>query len=156
MPAATPAANPQPIQFTAFTAKELSTDAGISRLNLLLSQYTTTQNSLVGAGGPTILPSGVDVQGSTVTGLGTPSSPSDAVSLAHGNSSYGPAAVSKQVDLGGAHTLIGLSALYISLGKTATGSGLNATISLAKLTGGGSNGSITIQNGLVTGFVQPT
>lgn len=34
--------------------------------------------------------------------------------------------------------------------------GVNGTINLAKLTGGGTNGSITVTNGLITGFVNPT
>lgn len=35
-------------------------------------------------------------------------------------------------------------------------SGFTGTISLAKLTTGGANGSITVQNGIIIGVVQPT
>jgi hypothetical protein len=34
--------------------------------------------------------------------------------------------------------------------------GLTTTISLAKLTGGGANGSISIENGIVTSYTAPT
>jgi hypothetical protein len=35
-------------------------------------------------------------------------------------------------------------------------SGFSGTVPLAKLTGGGANGSITVQNGLITAVVEPT
>lgn len=34
--------------------------------------------------------------------------------------------------------------------------GASGTITLAKITGGGSNGSITVVNGLITSFTEPT
>jgi hypothetical protein len=37
-----------------------------------------------------------------------------------------------------------------------TSSGISGTINLAKLTGGGSNGSITVVNGAITAFTNPT
>lgn len=43
------------------------------------------------------------------------------------------------------------SAEYSSLS-----SGLTTTIALAKLTAGGTNGSITVANGIVTGYTAPT
>jgi hypothetical protein len=146
-----PADNPQPIQFTAFTKEEFQSDAGIARLNLLLAQYTPVINRLLGASGPTLLPSGVDVRGATVTGLGPPQSESDAVSSGHANSKYGAAAVSPELDLGGGNTLKGLSNLYLLIGQSFTGK-----ITLAKLTGGGANGSITVSGGWIVSVVEPT
>lgn len=35
-------------------------------------------------------------------------------------------------------------------------SGVSGTFTLAKITGGGSPGSVTFTNGLITGFVAPT
>lgn len=40
--------------------------------------------------------------------------------------------------------------------QTAIAAGVSGTITLAKLTGLGANGSITVQNGIITGFVNPT
>lgn len=40
--------------------------------------------------------------------------------------------------------------------QTAIAAGVSGTITLAKLTGLGSNGSITVQGGIITGFVNPT
>ena len=34
--------------------------------------------------------------------------------------------------------------------------GVSGTVTLVKLTGGGSNGSITFTDGVITGFVEPT
>lgn len=150
-PPSNPPSNPLPIQFTSFTAKELTTDAGVARLNILFAQYTPIINALLGAAGPTILPSGVDVRGATITGLGAPSSPSDAVSLGHAQGNYGAPAVSPQLDLGGKSTLKGLSNLYLLLDQSFSG-----TIPVAKLTGGGSDGSITVSGGLIQSVVEPT
>ncbi len=105
--------NPLPIQYTPVTKEQLASDDGVAFLNQQLSQFTTTINALVGAGGPTLLPGGVDVQGARVTGLSAPTSPADAVSLAHANANYGPATQSTALDIGGTHTLKGLSYLLL-------------------------------------------
>lgn len=34
--------------------------------------------------------------------------------------------------------------------------GITTTVALAKLTGGGTNGSLTVKNGVITGYVAPT
>jgi hypothetical protein len=146
-----PASNPLPIQFTPFRKEDFASDAGVSFINQSFAQIFTTINSLLGAGGPTILPSGIDVQGSKVTGLAPPTGPTDAVSANHAESKYSAAAVSPQLDLGGTSTLKGLSNLYLLLSQSYSG-----TIPLAKLTGGGTNGSLTVAGGLITSVVLPT
>ncbi len=55
--------------------------------------------------------------------------------------------VSAQVQAGGQYP-INLTGLISS--------GVSGTVTLLKLTGGGSNGSLTFQNGLITAFVAPT
>jgi hypothetical protein len=126
-------------------------DSGLSALNQTLSQLTTTLNSLLGAGGPTILPAGIDVAGSPLTGLPAPSGPTDAVSAAHVSTNYGAAAQSTALDLGGPNTLKGLAALQLWFNT-----GITATVTLAKLTVAGSNGSLTVTHGLITGYVAPS
>jgi len=45
----------------------------------------------------------------------------------------------------------------LGLGTMATQNvGISATVSLAKLTGGGANGSMTVTNGIVTAYTAPT
>ena len=146
-----PSSNPRPIQFTSFRKEDFATDSGVAFVNQSFAQLFNTVNALFGSGGPTILPSGIDVQGSKVTGLAAPTHPSDAVSAGHADANYSAPAVSPQLDLGGSSTLKGLSNLYLLLGQSFSG-----TITLAKLTGGGSNGSITVVGGLITSVVQPT
>lgn len=164
-PSSTPSSNPLPIQFTNFSKEDLQSDAGVSRLNLLFAQYTPIINALLGSAGPTLLPSGVDVQGAKVTGLAAPKNESDAVSFGHAQGSYGPAAQQPQLDIGGDYTLKGLAATY-QTGQTNTASitailtilatGVTGTVTLAKITSGGTNGSLTFVKGLITNFVAPS
>lgn len=145
-----------PLQYTPFRKEQFNSDEGIDTFNLQWQQVINTVNQAVGNAGRVVIPSGIDVAGSNITGLGAPTHPTDAISSGHADAKYGGAASSANLDLGGNNTLKGLSSLYLNLGATANGAGLNATITLAKITGGGSNGSITIANGIVTSFVAPT
>lgn len=104
---------PRPIQFTSLRKEDLTTDGGVASFNQQLSQIVTTLNSLVGAGGPTVLPAGIDVKGAPVTGLPAPTKASDAVSLDHASASYSPAAQQPQLDIGGKHALKGLTGLWL-------------------------------------------
>jgi hypothetical protein len=146
-----------PLQYTPIQHADLVDPAGqirpsgLTAINLTLSQLTTTLNSLLGVGGPTVLPAGLDVAGSPLTGLPSPSGPTDAVSAGHVSTNYGAAAQSAALDLGGPNTLKGLAALQLWFGT-----GITATVTLAKLTGGGSNGSLTVTNGLITHYVAPS
>lgn len=155
----------RPIQFTPFTKKDFATDEGVAFVNNTLAQIFTTVNALFGAGGPTLLPSGVDVQGATVTGLAAPSSPSDAVSAAHADSNYSAAAQRPQLDLGGTQTLKGLAYLYqwqqqnqggVAAALAALAKGVSGTVSLAKLTPTGTDGSLTVAGGIITSITNPT
>lgn len=148
-----PSSNPLPIQYTTMTKEQFASDAGCAFHNLQMSQIVNTLNAILGSGGPTILPSGVDVRGGKVTGLAAPTDPTDAVSAGHAAASYSPEAVSPKLDIGGTNTLKGLAACY---SVVQPGIGTSTTMALAKITGGGSNGSITIQNGVVVKFVAPS
>ncbi len=144
-----PKQQPPPIQRVNFTEDDFK--GNIGRLNTVMAQLTGAVQALQGSGGRTAIFSGLDVQGETVSGLGTPKSPTDAVSLAHAQGSYSPEVVGPQLDLGGKNAMPGLSSIYLMI--TQAGSG---TVTLAKLTGGGTNGSITFKNGLMQSFVNPT
>jgi hypothetical protein len=50
----------------------------------------------------------------------------------------------------------GFSALLVAMNYSLPVGGASGTITLAKLTGGGSNGSITVSNGIITAFTNPT
>jgi hypothetical protein len=159
--------SPLPIQYTPFRKEDFASDSGVSFVNQTLSQLTTTLNSLVGAGGPTLLPAGIDVAGGKVTGLAAPTSPSDAISAGHAAANYSAPVLSQQLDIGGGSTLKGLaytyqtsqsnqSAVTAIQATLAPGSGISGTLTIPKLTTGGANGSLTFKNGIITGFMQPT
>lgn len=164
-----PAATPLPIQRYQVTKEDFEKP---ERFNVFLSQLTNAVQAVQGSGGPSVLPSGIDVAGATVSGLRSPTSPTDAVSAGHADSNYGAANVGPLLDIGGKHTLKGLTGLQLtsnSQAKTLTGLqtsvtaiqgtlavGVSGTIPLAKLTGGGANGSITVTGGIISAFVAPT
>ena len=142
---------PNKVQFPVLKKEDFDTDEGVAAVNILLSQVATTINQILGDGGPTQLPAGIDLAGGKVAGLGKPTEPTDAVSLGHAEANYSPAATSSQFDVGGKNALKGLSNLYLIMSQSGSG-----TVTLAKLTGGGTEGSMTFVNGWMKSFVQPT
>lgn len=141
-----PNSTPRPVQFPVFRKEQLQTDEGMAAFNLSMSQIVNAINQNNGQAGTVVLPSGVDVQGSSVTGLGAPSDPTDAVSLGHSNSNYGAPAVGPQLDIGGSNTLKGLAYTYkqsqlIPSLQNQIANVISGTI--------GANGNITFSNGLI-------
>lgn len=163
-----PNQTPRPVQFPIFRKEQLQTDEGMAAFNLSMSQIVNAINQNNGQAGAVVLPSGVDVQGSSVTGLGTPTGPTDAVSLGHSNTNYGAPAVAPQLDIGGKNTLKGLAYTYSQVGPNGTqtnaiaaiqkalAAGVSGTVTLAKITGGGSNGSLTFVKGIITAYSAPS
>ncbi len=100
-PAASVAAQPsaQPLQQTQLRLEDLQ-QPGLPTLNTLISQIQGQLNTLSGALGKTPLPAGADLGGSALTGLGAPTSPTDAVSLAHAQANYSAAAIAPQLESG--------------------------------------------------------
>lgn len=143
-----PRQQPLPIQRYQVTEKDFKDP---KLFNVFLSQLVGAVQSVQGAGGPSVLPSGIDVQGSTVSGLGPPQSETDAISSGHAQSQFSPEAIAPKLDVGGANALTGLTNIYLLMQQAGSG-----TVTLAKLTGGGTNGSITFKQGLMQSFVQPT
>jgi hypothetical protein len=114
-----PASNtPIPIQAIQLTPSDMQ-DPTLGRLNNLLAQITQAANASNGSTGRTQLPAGVDVAGSTVTGLGAPQNPSDAVSAEHVAANYSAASLRAQLDIGGPQALKGLTLLAKNAGKFA-------------------------------------
>lgn len=157
-----PAATPLPIQRYQVTEEDFKSPA---RLNVFLSQLTGAVQALQGTGGPSVLPSGIDVQGSTVSGLGAPKAPTDAISSGHAQGNFSAPVIGPQLDLGGAHTLKGLTNLQINANtlqaavaaiQAALAAGATGTVTLAKITGGGANGSLTVTKGIITAITNPT
>lgn len=89
-----------PIQFTQLDLSDFQTHEGIAKFNNILSQIQTTLNNVIGAAGPTTLSSGIDVAGSTVSNLGEPRSPSDAISKMHAERNYSAQALAPQLESG--------------------------------------------------------
>jgi hypothetical protein len=140
---------PLPIQAPLFREDDFKPEHGYQFINQWATQVARTLNKLQGSVGPSVLPSGIDVAGGTVTGLGTPQGPSDAVSSGHAESNYGAPTIGPQLDVGGKNALSGLTSIYLNMTQAYTG-----TIIIPKLTT--ANGSITVVNGLIVSVVQPT
>lgn len=157
--------NPLPIQFTPFTADHFKDESGIAFVNQQFSQIITALNANNGVAGRVTLPNGIDVKGATVTGVGAPQGPTDAVSNAHVEQNYSSKKVSSDLDIGGPNALKGLTSIYgqtqknttdIATIQAALAAGVTGTIVIPKLTGGGANGSITVTKGIITAFANPT
>ena len=140
---------PRPVQFTPFRKEQFQSDEGISFFNQQMAQIVDSLNRVTGQAGQVVLPAGIDVQGGKLSGLAAPTEASDAVSLAHATGNYSAPAVGPQLDIGGSSTLKGLATCY---GSIQPGLNITATLTLAKITGGGQNGSIQFQNGVVTNY----
>lgn len=140
---------PNPIQN--FQLKEDDFKGNAGRLNTMLQSLITAVQALQGTGGKTVLPSGVDVQGATVSGLGKPAKETDAISAGHADGNYSAAVIGPKLDVGGSNALKGLTLLWSYINAGATG-----TVVLAKITGGGSNGSLTVKHGIITEIKNPT
>jgi hypothetical protein len=109
-----PQAKPLPIQNVQFTEEDVKDPKGFtSKLNVLLQQIIVATQSLQGVAGPSVLPSGVDVAGQRISNLAAPKEPTDAISSAHADSQYSPAAVGPQLDVGGSQALKGLTYLFL-------------------------------------------
>lgn len=80
-------------------------EPGLPFLNSLLTQIQQQVNELTGASGKTILSSGVDVSGSTISNVGEPVSPADAISKSHAEANYSAAALAPQLESGGKTSL---------------------------------------------------
>ena len=89
----------KPIQATQLKLSDLQQE-GLPLLNSLLSQMATAINAQQGASGPVKQPSGIDVQGSTVTGIAPPKNPTDAVSSAHAEAKYSAKALAPKLESG--------------------------------------------------------
>lgn len=103
---AVPPAAPQPLQTqrTQLTVTDMQ-QPGLPLFNALLQAMQNQIDSLLGANGKTPLPSGVDMAGSTITGLGLPQTMTDAVSVAHAEAKYSAAAIAPKLEAGGTSTL---------------------------------------------------
>ena len=151
-----PAPTRVPLQFTPWRKEQFESREGIDFFNQSQQQIVNMLNYLMGHSGAVEFPAGIDMAGANIKGLAVPAGPSDAVPAGHAESNYGASSVSPKLDVGGSNSLKGVSSLFLALGKVATGKGLNATVVLAKVTVGGTNGSLTVQNGIVTAYTAPS
>ena len=162
-----PVQRPNPIQNFQWKKEDFASEGGMGRINTQMQQLITAVQALQGTAGPTLMPSGINVNGARVAGLGAPEHPDDAISSSHAAGNFSPAVVSPQLDLGGDHALKGLTILQSQASQASTaikaiqailapGTGVSGTVTLIKLTGGGANGHLTFVNGIITAFLAPT
>jgi len=115
------------------------------------SKLTDAVNSLLGFNGPAVISNILDVQGNPVQNVAAPTAATDALNLGTAEAKYSPAVVGPQLDVGGSTPMKGLTYLYQWRQK-----GLSVTVTTAKLTGGGTNGSLTFLNGLLVAVTPAT
>lgn len=150
--------HPLPIQNFQLSKEHFTTDQGVKQFNILMQQVITSLQAVQGVAGPSVLPSGIDVAGAKVSGLAAPEHESDAVSLGHAQGSFSPATQQQQLDIGAPYALKGLTSLFLQFNQSqaAIAALPSGAVILAKLTVGGTNGSITFKNGAITAFTNPT
>jgi len=112
-----PPQRPLPLQNFQLKKEDFSTDDGIARINTLFQQHAIAIQALQGSGGRTVLPSGVDVQGSTVSGLAPPSGETDAISSGHAQGQFSAPVLAPKLDIGGPNALKGLTGLTLQFGQ---------------------------------------
>ena len=115
------------------------------------SKLTDSVNSLLGFNGPAVISNILDVQGNPVQNVAAPTAATDALNLGTAEAKYSPAVVGPQLDVGGSTPMKGLTYLYQWRQK-----GLSVTVTTAKLTGGGANGSMTFVSGLLVASTPAT
>lgn len=99
-----------PIQTVQLKQDDLK-DPTLGQLNNLFASLQNQINALSGAAGKTVLPQGVDTQGSTVTNVGEPTGPTDAVSKGHAEANYSAQALAPKLESGGSTGLKSYRAL---------------------------------------------
>lgn len=148
-------------------------------------QVIDTLNTLAGYNGTVKLANHLDLGGNKVMNVGAPENPTDAISSGHAESKYSAKALRPHLEAGGAvslrtyitqlkgdvtgqgpgsaqttiQSITGVTLNEISGNLALTQlptAGVSVTIPLAKLTVGGTDGSMTFQHGLLTGYVLPT
>lgn len=93
---------PTPLPIQSFQLKKSDLDQeGLPTLNAMFIQLQTQISALNGAAGKTVMASGIDVKGATVTGVGEPQTSTDAVSKIHAEQNYSAAAIAPQLESGG-------------------------------------------------------
>lgn len=122
-----------PIQSIQLTQSDLQ-DPSLGTLNSFLQQMTNAVNATSGAAGKTVLPAGVDVQGATVSNVGAPQSPTDAVSKGHADENYSASALAPQLEAGGSNTLKSFRSLNSKQQKEKYSSFLNNVMNVAPTT----------------------
>lgn len=145
-----------PIQNIQLTEDDLKSP---ETFNNLFTQVFNRLADLSGDNGTTALPSGVDVGGSTITNVGAPQTPSDAISSAHAESKYSPAVMSKQLESGAKFGFKGYRSLNSKSQQEAYSTFLNRVTNTSPTTNSSvvtatapSGGNVTIT--VVAGFHQ--
>jgi hypothetical protein len=101
-----------PIQWAPLTSAEVGGNPSVAAaLNQRFTQLFNAASASQGAAGKPVIPSGIDVAGATVSSIGEPQSPLDAVSKAHAEANYSAAALAPQLEAGGKNGFKGYRSL---------------------------------------------
>ena len=115
------------------------------------SKLTDAVNGLLGYNGQAVISNSLSVSGNPIQDVANPTSATDALNLGTADSKYSASVIGPQLDIGGSNALKGLTSLYRESQK-----GLSVTVTTAKLTVGGANGSLVFTNGLLTSVTPAT
>lgn len=115
------------------------------------SKLTDAVNTLLGYNGTIPMVNTLDLNNNPIQNVAAPVAPTDALNLGTAEAKYAPSVTGPQLDVGGSNAMKGVTYLYTWKAK-----GLSVTITTAKLTVGGTNGSMTFLNGLLVAAVPST
>lgn len=110
--------NPLPVQFSPVREDTFKSDDGIAEFNQQMQMIVTELNRRNGNAGRVVIPNGVDVAGDTISNLGAPQNPTDAISSGHAEANYGAPTLSSKLDIGGSNTLKGLASLFLKFNQS--------------------------------------
>lgn len=156
-------ANPAstPVQLTQFSLQDFQTESGVANLNTFFTQLTKTVNASIGAAGTVVQPSGIDVQGATISNVGGIGPQHEVVSKAYAERNYSAAAIGPQLEGNGKYALRTVRRVNDSNQKEKYSTFLEGTLNTAPTTNtstiSGSGDTVTVSAGqhlLVSGNVQ--
>lgn len=146
-----------PIQWAPLTAEECGGNSSMAAsFNQRLGQLFNAASAQQGAAGKPIIPSGIDVAGASISNVGEPQSPSDAISKSHAEANYSAAALAPQLEAGGKNSFKGYRSLNSKSQQESYSTFLNRVANTTPTTNttvvtagppGGGNVTITIPGG---------
>lgn len=113
-----------------FSAKDFKDEQSFLKVQDWIDKLTVAVNTQAGLHGPVPVANSLDMKGNTITNLGAPVNPTDAIHLAAATQQFGPAAVAPELQAGGSVPLQTVRWLNSQQQREQTSSFLNDILSL--------------------------